>query len=608
MSYTVNEIIEKRRRLWDKHRDEGLDREFIRVAADEIVSSEENRRAVRERPWLLIEACFTVVTKEGKTVPFFFNEAQADFIRQIEENGTSKHRPYLNLKGRQLGFTTLISALFNANTITKHNCFALTVADCGDNTRSIFNDKARTVHDRLPSRLKPTEKFNSAKEMFFSKLNSSWRVATATQDVARSKTLSLVHYSEAAFYKCNLSSLQASVGAACVDDALIVYESTPNGFNEFKDLWDSGTCINLFYPWWLAKEYRCTDYHYIDKADAWLKERIKLLEEKGLDREQIAWYCRTYDGYIDKRLIRQEYPCSPEEAFISTGDCVFDLDKLNDQMIRVGMRPGPIVGEFVYDRVLEPIKGPSGAVVGTRPILKNVRFLEKAGGCIRIHAQPRVKRDGRGEVVALAPYVLGGDTAGEGSDCFTAKIIDNITGATVATLQRKRMDADLYAEQLYCLGKHYHEALLGVEINFTPTPMQHLLKLGYSNIYYREVVSTSMINEATTVPGFQTDHNSREGILDNLVRQLRDDPSCEVDMETLRELTTFIRNPKKLGRREAMAGAHDDLVMALAIAHFIRGRQSRDWLPVPEEENTFIKDNFHVGRKKTGGAFMDWRD
>jgi hypothetical protein len=307
-------------------------------------------------------------------------------------------------------------------------------------------------------------------------------------------------------------------------------------------------------------------------------------------------------------LICQEYPCSPDEAFISTGDCVFDLAKINAQMIRVQRMARPVVGEFVYDRVLEPIKGPSGAVVGTRPILKNVRFLEKAGGCIRIHASPRVKRDERGEVVALAPFVLGGDTAGEGSDCFTAKIIDNMTGATVATLQRKRMDADLYAEQLYCLGKHYHEALLGVEINFTPTPVQHLLKLGYGNIYYREVVSTSVINEATTVPGFQTDHNSREGILDNLVRQLRDDPSCEVDMETLRELTTFIRNPKKLGRREAMAGAHDDLVMALAIAHFIRGRQSRDWLPVPEEQNTFIKDNFHVGRKKTGGAFMDWGD
>ena len=606
MSYSVEQIIEKRRRLWDKHRDEGLDREFIRVAADEIVSNEDNRRAVRERPWLLIEACFTVVTKDSRTVPFFFNEVQREFIGVLEREGTGK--PYFILKGRQQGFTTLITAIALATSIVRRNWAGLTLADKGSNTRSIFNDKARMVYQRMPDRLKPTEKFNSAKELFFSRLNSSWRAETASENVARSKTLSFVHYSEAAFYKCDLSSLQASVGAACVPGALVIYETTANGFNQARDLWNGGSCVNLFFEWWKTSEYRCTDYHYIDRADAWLKERIKLLREIGLDREQIAWYCRTYDEYIDKRLICQEFPCSADEAFISTGDCVFNLTKLNAQMIRVQRMPVPVVGEFVYDRVLEPIKGPSGAVVGTRPILKNVRFLERAGGCIRIHASPRVKRDERGEVVALAPYVLGGDTAGEGSDCFTAKIIDNVTGATVATLQRKRMDADLYAEQLYCLGKHYHEALLGVEINFTPTPMQHLLKLGYSNIYYREVVSTSMINEATTVPGFQTDHNSREGILDNLVRQLRDDPTCEVDMETLRELTTFIRNPKKLGRREAMAGAHDDLVMALAIAHFIRGRQSRDWLPVPEEENTFIKDNFHVGRKKTGGVFMNWGD
>ena len=606
MSYTVEQIIEKRRRLWDKHHNEALDREFIRVAADEIVSSEENRRAVRERPWLLIEACFTVVTKKGKTLPFFFNEVQADFIRVLEREGTG--RPYFILKGRQQGFTTLITAIALSTSIVRRNWAGLTLADKGSNTRSIFNDKARTVYNRLPGRMKPTEKFNSAKELFFSGLNSSWRAETASENVARSKTLSFVHYSEAAFYKCDLSSLQASVGAACVEGALIIYETTANGFNQARDLWKSDSCVNLFYEWWRTSEYRCTDYHYIDRADDWLRERIKLLEEKGLDREQIAWYCRTYDGYIDKRLICQEYPCTPDEAFISTGDCVFDQDKLNSQMLRVSDMPRQIEGEFVYDRILEPIKGPDGVMVGTRPILRNVRFVERGGGCVRIREAPRVKRDTRGKIVGLAPYVLGGDTAGEGSDCFTAKVIDNVTGRTVATLQRQRMDADLYAEQVHCLGKHYHDALLGIEINFTPTPMQHLQRLGYGNIYYREVVGTGVIDECTTVPGFRTDHTSREAILDNLVRQMREEPECECDMETLRELSTFIRNPKKLGRREAMSGAHDDLVMALAIAHFIRGRQERTWLSVPEEENTFIKDNFHTEPEGDEGEFMDWGD
>ena len=32
------------------------------------------------------------------------------------------------------------------------------------------------------------------------------------------------------------------------------------------------------------------------------------------------------------------------------------------------------------------------------------------------------------------------------------------------------MDEDLYAEQLYCLGRYYHDAMIGVEINFSEHP------------------------------------------------------------------------------------------------------------------------------------------
>ena len=43
------------------------------------------------------------------------------------------------------------------------------------------------------------------------------------------------------------------------------------------------------------------------------------------------------------------------------------------------------------------------------------------------------------------------------------------------------------------------------------------------------------------------------------------------DKETLEEMLTFVRNEK--GRPEAQDGAHDDLVMALAIAYYIRTQQ-----------------------------------
>ena len=43
------------------------------------------------------------------------------------------------------------------------------------------------------------------------------------------------------------------------------------------------------------------------------------------------------------------------------------------------------------------------------------------------------------------------------------------------------------------------------------------------------------------------------------------------DKETLEEMLVFIRNEK--GRPEAQEGCHDDLVMALAIAYYIRPQQ-----------------------------------
>lgn len=599
----LSEVIDKRRALWGRERSVERDRAFCDVAAREIVQDADMRREVRERPWLLIEACFTVVDKNGRTVPFFLNEVQRDFVSRIEQEGTS--RPFLILKGRQQGFTTEITGIALASSVTTPNWFGMTITDCGDNTRSIFNDKARSVYDRLPRRLRPTEKFNSARELNFSELNSSWRAATASRDVARSKTLSFVHYSEAAFYKCELSDIQAAVGAACVDGALVIYETTANGFNAFRELWKSGTCVNIFYEWWRTPEYRSTEYEYLDKADAWLSERLKMLSDMGLDREQLTWYAKKYDGYLDKRMIRQEYPCTPDEAFLSTGKCIFDLDKLNAQMLRVErLLPPPTVGEFVYERVMETLKNERGEVVASTPVLKNIRFIEDKSGCIRIHEQPRVKRDEYGEITHRAPYVLGGDTAGEGSDFYTTKVLCNLDGRTAATLHRQRMDEDKYAEQVFCLGQYYHDALVALEINYSRAPTRHLQQLGYPNLYRREVM-TGVADQTTLVPGFETNRATRPIILDELVGVMRDDTGSEVDLATLGEMMTFIRH--KNGKKAADIGMHDDLVMARAIATHITAHQTRAWMPVPAKKNTFIEDNFRT-RESERGEFMDWGD
>jgi hypothetical protein len=489
--------------------------------------------------------------------------------------------------------------------IVRKNFSGMTLADNSDNALAIFNDRARTVYERLPDRLKPTERFSSKKEFFFDVLNSSWRVSTAAVNVGRSRTLGFVHFSEVAFYECSLSELQKGIGEAMTADAVCVYETTANGFGEARDLWASGTCHNLFYEWWRTSEYREKDLSHLSlcERDGWLYDRVELLRrEKGLDDEQLAWYARKYASYLDKSSIKQEYPCTPEEAFIASGDCVFDVEALTQQLLRVGGSK-PRVGEFVYRRVKTQIKDARGEVIGEEWELADVEFRDKPGGMIRIHEAPAVKTDKQGNATHRAPYVLGGDTAGTGEDYFTGKVVSNLTGRTVATLQIQRVDEDVYAEQMLCLARMYHEALIGIETNYSRQPMRLIAQeYRYSKIYMRERFDKTY-NEAAQVPGFETTPKTRPIIIAGLVRALRDDPGMEPDAATLKELLTFVK--KENGRQEAVEGGHDDLVLALAIAHQVRGQQVTDWMEVEPERDPFFEKYFGGDRGGNMAYFDD---
>lgn len=600
---TIQDIIDKRRRIWSQKKDLDLDKALVRASAVKILSTPSLVAEVQAKPYLLIEVAFYIVNKKRETVPFFLNEVQRDFVDKLETLGTSK--PFFILKGRQQGFTSVITAIQLSYAIVRKNFSGFTMADRSDNTMAIFNDKARVVYDRLPEELKPSEKFNSRNELFFDKLNSSWRIATATDQVGRSRTLNFVHFSEVAFYECSLADLQAGIGEAITAGAIQVYETTANGFNEAKDLWDSGSCHNLFYEWWRTQEYRSNEYEYLETTDSWLIERKKVLEEKGLDREQITWYCKKYAGYLDKSTIKQEYPITPTEAFISSGDCVFDLEALNNQLVRAADLQPVKQGYFTYHKKGIPIVNSLGETEDVEWRITDIEFVADRDGCITIHEEPQVKRNKENEVVGKAPYVIGGDTAGNGEDYFTGKVINNLTGRTAATLRRQKMDEDLYAEQMYCLGMYYHEALIGIETNYSRHPMRVLQKkYGYTNLYMRQRLD-KLTDKTEEVVGFETTVRTKPIIIGELVELMRDDPTIEVDVATLKEMTTFVK--KENGKQEAIEGAHDDLVMAKAIAHFISSQQTKKWIDVTPEESDFIEENFHQ-EGGGNGEYMSWED
>ena len=608
--------IDKRRIRWaEKLAGEGYraaieyDRRIVDSAAYAILTDERLRAEVTARPWLLIEMCFTVVDKNQRLVPFFLNPVQQDFIRLLEEHGGG--RPYYILKGRQQGFTTLITAIQTAFSILRRNFSGFTLSHRADSTAAIFNDKARQTLARLPELLRPHEKFNSRNEIFFDKLGSSWRCATATDEVGRSATLNFVHFSEAAFYECQLSKLQAGILNACTADAIVIYETTANGYGEAKDLWDSGTCINVFVPWYRSAEYRREGSYYRDKlaGDGWLTERLGVLSSLGLDDAQLEWYAWKYDSYIDKRMIRQEYPITAEEAFLASGYGVFDNEALANRLAQVERLPCR-VGKFVYRRVGQPVRGEDGEVEAVEWRLENVRFEESPGGLIRIHEEPRVRRDGQGHVIGEAPYVLGGDTAGEGSDYYTGKILDVMTGHVAATLRIQRIDEDEYAEQMLCLARYYHEALIGIEINFSMLPMTVIMrKYGYSHVYMREAYD-DVTRKVSTKPGWLTSATTKPLIVGELVEAVRECPQMEADPETIREMMTFVKSTTGTGRDTygAAEGSHDDLVMALAIANHIRAQAPASWQEVKLPEDDLLERFLGKDRMDEQEKYMDWGD
>ena len=119
MRFTALDLIAKRKQRWEELHDIEYDKRIVEAAARKISEDADIAREIRDKPYLLIEIAFVIVDKRKDTVPFFLNEVQRDFIAQYEEHGTGK--PYFVLKGRQQGFTSLITAIQLSYAIVRKN-------------------------------------------------------------------------------------------------------------------------------------------------------------------------------------------------------------------------------------------------------------------------------------------------------------------------------------------------------------------------------------------------------------------------------------------------------------------------------------------------------
>lgn len=527
-----------------------------------------------------IQHFLKIRTKAGKLETLRFNPPQQKLYEAIR----AQHREgrpirIIILKARQMGFSTLTAAVIFQRTAVRELVKSTVMAHQSDATANLFG-MYKLFYEELPEPVRPMKKASNAQELVFENpardpeekkrepgLRSAIRCATAGgRGVGRSETIRNVHMSEFAFWPGRKMDTYAGVMQAVPDsrDTMVIVESTANGFDEFKDLWDDAVEAwergerdgfqPIFFAWWEMPEYRRSvppDFQATEEEEA-------LKRAYGLDDEQLAWrrWCIRNNCGGDLDLFHQEYPAAPDEAFIASGRCIFDKAAIvlqRERMRKLERRRG----RFAYD------------YDGLR--LSNIRWVDAWNGEIAILKQPGSGR----------PYVVGGDTAGEGSDWFVGQVLDNITGEQVCVLHQENGEGE-YVRQMYCLGWYYNWALLGVEANFSTFPNAELERLGYPRLYVREAMDTytGAIRESY---GFRTDSISRPRIISALVELADQHLELIRDYETLGEMLTFVKDER--GRPAAQEGKHDDCVMALAIAHHIRPQQSAQVQTAPAAGN-----------------------
>lgn len=540
-------------------------------------------------------------TKDGQVIPFKLNKPQLKLYEAIK-NQAEKHKPIrvIVLKARQMGFSTLTESILFKNCVTRKNISVGVVAHEMSAANNLF-EMFKRFYNHLPDGLKPEMLKSNAKELVFNNregngLDSRIQLYTAEarEGLGRSGTFNILHLSEYAFWKDQRNTMTALLQAVPDEEgSIVIIESTANGFDEFKERWDKAIAgeseyIPIFCAWHELSEYtKEPPEDFVLTA-----EEMSIKSIYNLTDGQIYWrrtkIATEFNGDVDH--FKQEYPASPEEAFISTGDCVFSKSLIIERLAELRNVEPIKVGRFEYEKEY---------ISREVSVISNIRWVDDANGEIKIHSLPEVAENG-----AKKPYALGGDTAGEGSDFFTAKVIDNITQKCVATYRKQRTDDDLYADQMYCLGKYYNDAIIGIETNFSVAPTNELERLGYPNLYMREQVD-DISKKLVKKYGFNTNRITRPEILANFKALFRECPEIESDKETLREMLTFIRDDN--GKEQAMQGKHDDLVMADAIAHFVSKQGDFTWKKeeTKTEDNDFMKF-FSVNEPKSNGGYIEW--
>jgi hypothetical protein len=265
----------------------------------ELKQEAEWRKCCKDEKYFL-ERYWHIAHPAHGRILFDLRLAQAEALQHWED-----HRYSLTLKARQIGWSTLVAAhqFWLAFFHSDQNIIDLSRTE---REAVLLLKKTKYGFRHLPEWMVergPKSLVEHQQRMGFDNGSLITSMPSAS-DPARGESASLIVVDEWAFLP-NPEEAWASIEPVADIGGRIIGLSTANGSGNFyHQLWVGATTgankfAPMFFPWSATE----------DRGDAWYQEKIESM---------LPWQ------------LAQEYPTTPEEAFVKSGNPVFDLDILQE--------------------------------------------------------------------------------------------------------------------------------------------------------------------------------------------------------------------------------------------------------------------------------------